>query len=1190
MAAQAKAPVSRKRALSAAPPPSFEACVVTYISQDRAFQRVFAEADIEGMKKVVREKLNLAPNAGVRLAQVAEGRRIDLEDDADFYAFQLGARLKPELQVEVSVIAAPAAQLASPSVTATSINLERAPPPAPTQTGKGETSQTADGSTSVPPAPNKKKKPRKSNLIIIDNEAEQRGSKPTGPVESTANEQVPKAPKSKAKEADPVPLTTNAQPAKKPKSKAKSIPPADQPVPGIRGESKQHNDITTEASNVPPKSKKGKKAATGTTPAPEPTSVPTTESIPETSPADTEIPQSRPKKRGRKAAQDGEQDIPAPETTKTAGPPVKKQRTSADADVDMGSGAQSPVATTLPPPVRSERRNSTVLSIPDPDKPVSSVGSAADILRRWGAKSAATQVASGDGPSTTTDVADQDAETKLKPKRKRKKKDQAADDTSTTASIPAPTPEATQCLVCISGPHEPSDCALLSKRDSETAKMIEERIQNLEDTQGPARIHQMLIGTLRRWLKDTKKQVEAQNVSITPTPVPTPIPTRPKKSKLSSVAVSQQSEGSSTEDEDILKSVMESRIESDEEDGGEDGEEDEDEEMADTSLPKLEFKPELEQTMTPVHTPTPTPSPKHASIPLPPSSPTTKALLQSQRMSQSGVRALLDGLESEEAGDGEEENSDEEGSDLAQSTPSDVARRRHRKTVRLDVQDSDEEATVRAHAQVQDEGSDVEMRDSEERDLATLSQLLDSSQHIPEEIVGVVGEEDDEDDIEEYEDEKDKSGQEAPDGEAGSPIESPDREPVAAEEEVAETAQEEESEPLQEGEDEDEDEDEDESEPEVKPVQESETVAPAPKKRGRPPLPQSVKDERAAEKARIQAEKIALQGGDPSVPRKRGRPRKSQPVEGDTSTSGKPESAVPATQTPEGSQGPRPRGRPRLSDTVRAEREAANERIRAEKAIQKLEKRTAKADAKVASKGKGANATTPADHEESGEKDGDSTVQRSPHVEEATESPVVPAWSTLKNPSSSRPGSSQADEIEWSATEAGEDGTNKRPSGSQPSASKPTPDTRAKKGSAPSKPLFMPSSGLGQRFLPALSPLTSTPIPSKLLSLSQQTPSNALQRRRSIGSASAPRFTEIRKTHDLQQRSRKERNKSLSSQPIALNSSQSLKSKPNGADGVVDIESSDEEVDSSADEAKKLGPSSQRKKKRPSAFAYFDQS
>ncbi|CAE7058530.1 unnamed protein product, partial [Rhizoctonia solani] len=1053
--------------------------------------------------------------------------------------------------------------------------------------------------------PKKKKKARNSNLIIIDNDAEHGGIKPI------TNDQAPQVLKSRAKTADPAPLVTTTEPTKKPKSKAKSVPPVVHEAPLVPDAPKQPDDTSAGASEAAPKSKKSKKAP-ATTPAPEVAPSVTTESVPEISPTDTEIPQPRPKKRGRKAAQDGEpQDPPPPETTKAVEPPAKKQRKSkAETEFEAGGGARSPVTTTIPPPVRTERRSSTILSVPDPDKPATSVGSAADILRRWGNKSVAVEMAasgSGVGPPTTTDVVDQGVETKPKPKRKRKKKDHPADDTSTSISVPAPTTPDAQCLVCTSGLHKPSDCPLLSQRNSETAQVVEGRIQNLEDTQGPARIHQMLIGMLRRWLKDTKKQVEAQNISATPTPVPTvqkssspahstPIPTRPKKSKLSSVAVSHQSEGSSTEDEDILKSVMESRIESNEEDG-EDGEDDEDEEMIDA--PRLEPKPEPEPEPQLETTPpsTPTPSPHPASVPLPPSSPTTKALLQSQRMSQSSVRALLDGLESEEAGNGESSSSDEEESDLAESTPSDVARRRHRKTVRLDVQDSDEEAAVRAQAPIQEdeEDSDVEMRDSEERGLVTLSQLLDSSQHIPEEeIVGVVDREGDDDDIEEY-DEEVKKNKEAPDVEPGSPIESPDQEPAATESNVDVATQE----PGQEGEDEDEGEEDEEDEEESGPVQESELAAPVVKKRGRPPLPQSVKDARAAEKARIQAEKIAQQGGDPLAPRKRGRPRKSQPVEGegDTSTNGKPASTAPATRTRShsvgGSQelGPKLRGRPRLSDTVRAEREAEKERVRAEKAIQKLEKKTANANAKATAKGKAANTTPPmadnGENEEGEDEDEDVTVRQSFRApEETNELPVAPTWSTLKNPSSSRPGSSQADEIEWS--EVGENGEGKRPPGSQPSTLKPTPDNRTRKDRAPAKPLFMPSSGLGPRLLPALSPLTSTPAPGKALSLSQQTPSNVLSRRKSMGSVSLPRFADIRKAHELQQRSRKERNKLLSSQPIALGSPQELKPRPNNANEVVTIESSDEEVDSSADEKGKLKPPSQRK--RRSAFEYFEQS
>jgi hypothetical protein len=83
-----------------------------------------------------------------------------------------------------------------------------------------------------------------------------------------------------------------------------------------------------------------------------------------------------------------------------------------------------------------------------------------------------------------------------------------------------------------------------------------------------------------------------------------------------------------------------------------------------------------------------------------------------------------------------------------------------------------------------------------------------------------------------------------------------------------------------------------------------------------------------------------------------------------------------------------------------------------------------------------------------------------------------------------------------------------------------------------------------------------------------------------------PRFTDIRKNHDIQQRSRKEQNKLLSSQPAAFDSSQELKPKLNGArEEVVMVESDEEAGDSSDEEARK--PKSQRK--RPSAFAYFSQ-
>ncbi|KAG8738843.1 hypothetical protein FRC12_016540, partial [Ceratobasidium sp. 428] len=97
--------------MSATPP-----CIITYYYGNRAFQRVFAESDIEGMKQVVRKKLNFTPGTQLNLAQLADGDRVDLEDGDDFSAFKSGTSTKPEMYVEVSISAASAAQLASPNI------------------------------------------------------------------------------------------------------------------------------------------------------------------------------------------------------------------------------------------------------------------------------------------------------------------------------------------------------------------------------------------------------------------------------------------------------------------------------------------------------------------------------------------------------------------------------------------------------------------------------------------------------------------------------------------------------------------------------------------------------------------------------------------------------------------------------------------------------------------------------------------------------------------------------------------------------------------------------------------------------------------------------------------------------------------------------------------------------------------
>lgn len=477
-------------------------------------------------------------------------------------------------------------------------------------------------------------------------------------------------------------------------------------------------------------------------------------------------------------------------------------------------------------------------------------------------------------------------------------------------------------------------------------------------------------------------------------------------------------------------------------------------------------------------------TPSTATVPLSLHSPPAKALLQNQRMSRDGVRALLDELEGEETVNTDESDSD--GSELAHSTPSDIVRRRHRKSVRLDVRDSDEESSDGGNAEVPQgpEDEDVNMQDASDLnvDLTTHvnqdedgrsaiqdSQLPRSSQPPGE------GADGNDDDIEEYESDEDAHKKAATSNDAdSSPIESsssegqPDNAPSTEhsrlEANMPTTLDTIPSQSVDEAGQVDNDVVDDSTKLE----------APPPKKRGRPPLPQAVKDARAAERARIQAEKLA-QKGESSAPSKRGRPSLNKDAKLSQVTQG-PEGAEvgkvqantndnkpgkmterdgPSTQVPGSvprsdsmsqvagsqskptlSQDPtalasKPRGRPRLSDAVRAEREAEKERVRAEKAIKKLEKKTAKANAKN-NKGKGVDsALAPETTREQGSESDASRIQEiqdsslPEHIEVQEEDESAPTWNALKNlGTSSRHSSSQADEIEWSATD-GEGGGKK---------------------------------------------------------------------------------------------------------------------------------------------------------------------
>ncbi|KAG9118564.1 hypothetical protein FRC07_006868 [Ceratobasidium sp. 392] len=434
-------------------------------------------------------------------------------------------------------------------------------------------------------------------------------------------------------------------------------------------------------------------------------------------------------------------------------------------------------------------------------------------------------------------------------------------------------------------------------------------------------------------------------------------------------------------------------------------------------------------------------------------------------MTQSDLRAILDDLEDEEDGANKQDDSDGDeddgGNELAESTPSDVARRRHRKNVRIEADDSDVEI-------IGGNGDeDVEMDDAEEAvdDLtesrnqpSTLSQTLRSSQSLggdasqhPTTLDKGKGKAIQDDEIEEYESDRSVGEAKAIKQSASSPIQPAfgpdDKQAGESEEEVplsqstkpteVKKAETEEDEPVDE-----------ESEVEATPL--------VSKKRGRPSLSQAAKDERAAEKARIQAEKAAEKAEKAAEkaaapPKKSGRPSLTKAAEQEGAKVKETKTKKPRASTTNGSTSimtveipllkprnpsssqakvdvsqdedsgaevtPKKRGRPPLSQAIIAEREAEKERAKAEKKIKKLEARTAKANAKRA-KGKGKASAESASEDNGADKTVDSTASnddaepQSPGVEHQESHPE---WEVLKPPpsSSSRANSPQVDEIEW---------------------------------------------------------------------------------------------------------------------------------------------------------------------------------
>ncbi|KAG8734471.1 hypothetical protein FRC12_018524, partial [Ceratobasidium sp. 428] len=951
---------------------------------------------------------------------------------------------------------------------------------------------------------------------------------------------------------------------------------------------------------VPPvKSKKAKQPATLAVPddANEPPSKPNGSAsqakpvskkapAPEAPVASANIAQPKAKKRARKSAAEDEatatttapskvnDSVPVGEPADPP-PPKKKRKSKAEAD------SYGPVAVSLPPPGPSQRKSTTATTA---GKPISvATGSNAELVQRWVSNSNAS---TSKLAAPATEVVEKDPEVVEKPKKRRKKMKETP--IEPVSSEPRP------CIVCLKehpGSGFPLDCPLLTDHGQDTIDFVDKRVTDLVALQGPERANQMAISRLKDWLKERAKEVEARNVfapSISSTPVPqlnptkakksgssnasldapdVPRPVVPKKSKLSSVAVSHQSERSSTDDEDIVKSVMQPTAESDSETSDEDDAPDRGEtpDPSEVLVPAVE--PAREATPPPKSSAPPKPvliaAPRVLSLAGP-----NKLGLSSQRMSRSDVHAFLDDLEDEEAGVNKEDDSDEEddgGNDLAESTPSDVAKRRHRKDAQVAADDSDAESIGGDG----DEDEDVEMGEVENPEGAagglsqdrvepsTLSQILKSSQSLGGDLsqrsITVdkgKGKAREDDDIEEYESDRSVDEVKVIKASASSPIEPSSGQEDQQTSEAEGVSQSQPTKPKQAKQAQQEDEPVD-GDAEV-------AVTSPPKKRGRPPLSQTVRDERVTEKVRIQAEKAAEKAEKAAEktaapPKKGGRPSLAKPVEEQQGTEEARETKPkkPRTSTKNGntsilsveiplpksrnttsgakldvSRGadttaefvtPKKRGRPPLSQAVIEERAAEKEREKAEKKIKKLEARTAKANAKR----KGNGGTEPAAEEKGGDKTLDSTASgdaaepQGPGIEHEESHPE---WEVLKPPpsSSSRANSSQVDEIELAEPALIQQNAKAK------SIKKPTsiarsmlpkhapteePDTESQStAKSLSKPLFMPSSGLVKTNSSHPGPQPSSPLvpvaTSAGLSLSQPTPS---ARRRSMAASTLPR-------------------------------------------------------------------------------------
>ncbi|KAH7913473.1 hypothetical protein BJ138DRAFT_624695 [Hygrophoropsis aurantiaca] len=198
---------------------------ITYHAHGRTFDRLFKEESLEEMIDVVRKKLDLPSTSVIKLAQIRDGKPIDLEDDGDFDAFHALTRTLRVADVQVSASALTdtvdnaASALQAKNATSLSTNSTTGNVSTPVSAVNHSASNVASGSTK--PISRKKRRVSFDNSSVNDanQSMEHSTSKPKKQKSAIATEAIPSESSSPAK---PPPVLPKKRKTTSSKSSTKS--------------------------------------------------------------------------------------------------------------------------------------------------------------------------------------------------------------------------------------------------------------------------------------------------------------------------------------------------------------------------------------------------------------------------------------------------------------------------------------------------------------------------------------------------------------------------------------------------------------------------------------------------------------------------------------------------------------------------------------------------------------------------------------------------------------------------------------------------------------------------------------------------------------------------------------------------------------------------------------------------------